>query len=241
MEGKAVTEIRDLTIKSMELKEVGGKQYSPVELHRVYSDPRSSAVQVKSLTGILDFLESNVDGLVEENLILHIVDHTEVRVLTKIHGERNERHTVVVAKLDGMEPFPFERFIGQEKFIIKARSMFCPTEDMSALLRYTAKIDTEAKVITSDDGITQNINIKKGSSGVLTEREMIPSLVKLRPYRTFTEAEQPESEFLFRMQSGEGTAECALFDADGGAWRNTARENIAGFFKANDIKIPVIA
>jgi len=241
MEGKAVEEIRDLAIKSMELKEVDGNMYSPFDLKRVYSDPRPAAVKVKSLSGILDFLESNVDGLEMNDLILHVVDHTEVRLLTKIHGERNERHTVMIAELDGLEQFPFERFIDQEKFIIKARSMFCPTTDMDSILRYTAKIDTEAKVITSDDGITQNVNIKKGVSGVRTEREDIPSLVKLRPYRTFPEAEQPESEFLFRMRSGDGSAECALYDADGGAWRNSARANIRAFFEAKEIQIPIIS
>lgn len=241
MEGEAVKEIRRLSVEAMALKEVDGKQYSPVELKRIYSDPRPSAVKVKSLTGILDFLEANVDCLDKSTLILHIVDHTEVRVLTKIHGENNERHTVVVAELDSLDRFPFEKFIEQERFIIKARSMFVPTPDLSSILAYTAKIDKESNVITTDDGVTQNVNIKLGVTGVRTERENVPALVKLRPFRTFSEAEQPESEFLFRMKSGEGSAECALFDADGGAWRNTARTNIADFFESQDLDIPVIA
>ena len=241
MNDEAVKSIEELTIKSMELKTVKDDQYSPVALHRVYSDPRPEPVGIKSLTGIMDFLESNVDKMDTSRLMLHIVDHTKVRIITDVCGESNKRNTVLVADLDGLTPFPFERFMDQETFIIKLRSMFGSTEDLESIIKYTSKIDDESAIRTEDDGITQNINMKKGLTGVKTERDTVPSLVTLRPYRTFPEAEQPKSEFLFRMKSIEGIVTCALFDADGGAWRNQARLNIAAYFEASDIKIPVIS
>lgn len=241
MEGAAVEKIKDLSIQSAELKEVKGETYSPIQLHRVYSDPRPADIKVKSLSGIVDYLSDNVDSLDLDKLIIHIVNHQEVRVYTDVHGPKNERHTVIKAELDGLEPFRFGDYMGQEKFIIKCKSMFETTPDMEAIIRYTAKIDTEARVITEDDGITQNVNIKKGTSGVKTERENIPSLVKLKPFRTFTEVDQPVSEFLFRMDSGDGSARCALFDADGGAWKNEARQNIKKFFLESQLKISIIA
>jgi len=173
--------------------------------------------------------------------MLHIVDHTEVKIITNIHGELNERHTVLSANLDDIETFSFDRYIEQEQFIIKMRSMFNSTEDLESIIRYTSKIDRTSAVTTEDDGITQNINIKQGRSGVKTERGTIPSLVLLEPYRTFPEAKQPASQFLFRMKSENETVKCALFQADGGVWRNQARLNVAEFFKNNDIRIPVLA
>lgn len=231
MEGEAVKRIEDLTIKSVGLKEVDGKLYSPVTLHRIYSDPRPAKITVKSLQGIKDYLDSNIDNLDMDKLMIHILDHKTVHVLTEVYGEKNERHTIICSVLEDLERFPFSDFIGQERFIIKLKSMFVSTEDQESIIKYTAKIDAEASVQTSDDGISQIARIKQGVSGVSGERENIPSLVKLKPFRTFTEIEQPESEFLFRMKTDEGRASCALFDADGGAWKNQARKNIANFFE----------
>ena len=239
MTGEAVKEISEITKESLQIKEVNGKNYSTVQLHRIYTDKRPERIVVKSLTGIVDYLENNIDDLNKDKLIIHVVDHKTVDVLTNVHGEKNERHTVISARLDEIERFPFSEWIGQERFIIKCRSMFETTDDLESIIKYTAKIDQSSNVITEDDGITQNVNVKKGLSGVRTERENIPSLVKLRPYRTFTEVEQPESEFLFRMKTENETAKCSLFDADGGAWKNKARESIADFFQLTGV--PVIA
>lgn len=241
MHDEAVKAVEGLTIKSMELKEVGKEFYSPVKLNRVYSDPRPNSIGIKSLTGVLDFLEFNIDKLSIDDLMLHIVDHTDVKIVTNVHGKQNERHTVLNASLDDFDVFQFDRYIEQEQFIIKMRSMFNSTEDLETIIRYTSKIDRAASVTTEDDGITQNVNIKQGQSGVRTEREIVPSLVLLEPYRTFPEAEQPASQFLFRMKTENETVKCALFQADGGTWRNQARINIKNFFIDNNIPIPVIA
>ena len=215
MNGEAVKEVKKLAIEAMELKEVEGKMYSPVSLHKIYSDPRPNSIIIKSLTGILDYLETNIDGLDMEKLILHIVDHKTVMVITNEYGESRIRDAAIIAELDGLQPFPFEKYLEQETFIIKLRSMFGSTIDLESIIRYTSKIDNESNVRTEDDGITQNINVKQGLTGVKTERDTVPSLVTLRPYRTFPEAEQPQSEFLFRMKNIEGVVTCALFDADG--------------------------
>jgi hypothetical protein len=53
--------------------------------------------------------------------------------------------------------------------------------------------------------------------------------VVLAPYRTFVEVTQPESDFVFRMQNG---PRCALFEADGGAWKLTAMRHIKEYLQA---------
>ena len=42
--------------------------------------------------------------------------------------------------------------------------------------------------------------------------------------------QQPESEFIFRMRSNHGI-ECALFEADDGAWENVAMKNIQEYLR----------
>ena len=48
------------------------------------------------------------------------------------------------------------------------------------------------------------------------------------PYRTFIEVEQPESKFIFRMREG---GACALFEADGGAWKLDAQNAVYEYLK----------
>lgn len=240
MNEAAIEKIEELVKKGLEIKEIGGKQYSTVGLTRVYNDPKPAPVVVKSLTGIVDFLNANKDGLKLENLMIHVVDHKTVKVVTEVHGERNERYTVIEAEREDIQGFSYGRFIDHEEFVIRMRSMFSDTEDLAKLMSYASKVSNDTAVKTEDDGITQHVEIKQGLSGVRVEGVELPSQVTLKPFRTFSECEQPDSKFLFRMRKNDGV-ECALFEADGGFWKQTAREAIAEFFKKELSDIAVIS
>jgi hypothetical protein len=55
---------------------------------------------------------------------------------------------------------------------------------------------------------------------------------KLKPFRTFREVDQPESPFIFRVhQQAEEMPKCALYEADGGAWKLQAMKNIGDYLK----------
>ncbi len=44
--------------------------------------------------------------------------------------------------------------------------------------------------------------------------------------------DQPESAFVFRMRDdGRDGVQCAIFEADGGAWKNEAMENIRAYLQ----------
>lgn len=48
----------------------------------------------------------------------------------------------------------------------------------------------------------------------------------------FVEVDQPASQFIFRMKQEQGMGiRCALFEADGGAWKNQACQNIEQYLK----------
>ena len=58
----------------------------------------------------------------------------------------------------------------------------------------------------------------------------MPNPVRLRPYRTFAEIEQPESEYVFRiMDDGQGPS-FKLVEADGGLWKSAAMMKIKEYF-----------
>lgn len=217
-----------------------GKQYTAINLKRLYDDPRPAAVKVRSLTGIVDYLKDNKDGLNMADLTIIIVDQETVQVVTKVQGESNERHTVIQADLESIQSFPYERFIEHETFLIKLRSLFAENTDRNTLLNFASKVSNDTSFGLEDDGVSQKVEVKRGLSGALKDEATAPSIVKLKPYRTFAECNQPESEFLFRMKDSQGVV-CTLFEADGGFWKQKAREEIKGFFEENIPEISVLS
>lgn len=236
----AIEKIEELVEQGLEIKQIGGEEYSVVKLHRIYNDPKPAAVGVKSLTGIVDFLKANKDDLSLESLMIHVIDHRTVAVITEVHGERNERYMVISAVREDIQGFDYNRYMDHEDFVIKLRSMFNDTEDLKTLMAYSAKVSNDTAVKTEDDGFTQHVEIKQGLTGARVEDVELPSRASLKPFRTFSECEQPSSNFLFRMRKNEGV-ECALFEADGGFWKQTARESIAEYFKKELPGISVIS
>ena len=77
-----------------------------------------------------------------------------------------------------------------------------------------------AKVTYADNGIATTIVTQKGAA--LSENSVIKPLVRLRPYRTFQEVEQPEGVFLIRIDERGIT----FTEADGGMWRLNARNTV---------------
>ena len=119
------------------------------------------------------------------------------------------------------------RFENIESFIINLRSKFVENEDLKYILSTLSKVSNTDSVQQNDDGVSQTVETRRGVS--LATKTAIKPILKLAPYRTFTDVEQPESEFLFRLDT-EGNA--ALFEADGGAWEQTAINNIADYLMA---------
>lgn len=132
--------------------------------------------------------------------------------------------------------FRYGRYMDHENFLIALQSKFIPNDDRERLLRFTGTVENGTVAQYGDDGVTQKATIK---TGIASKGEaIVPNPVRLRPFRTFIEVEQPESAFVFRMrQDGDDGVECAIFEADGGAWKNAAMKNIKEYlqFELSDL------
>ena len=225
----SVKEIADLTRQGLQV-EVEGKTYTSTPMRPVFYDPRPAPLELRSLTGLLDYLRDNIDGCDLSKCAIHVKSHEEVALITDVRGISNERNTPAVALLDDVERYQFGKWIGHEEFCIQLRSRFVPTDDLARVLAIVGKIDVESSVKLEDDGVSQHVTVKKGISGGLKEEAPAPVTVSLQPYRTFVEIEQPVSAFLFRIRQTDEGVKCALFEADGGRWRGTARASIRSWF-----------
>ena len=110
--------------------------------------------------------------------------------------------------------------------LFRSRSIFVPDERAEYLLDLLSRICKDESVTSVDDGISQTVNVRQGVGLKKTER--LKSRILLTPYRTFTEVEQPESEFILRLDNDSRTG---LFEVDGGRWKLTAKERIKAYFE----------
>lgn len=105
------------------------------------------------------------------------------------------------------------------------RSLFIPNEGTAYLLDLLRRMTNENSVSSTDNGVTQTVDARQGVA--LSAKVEVKPRVLLRPFRTFLEVEQPESEFLLRVDAEKGIG---LFEADGGIWKLEAKQNIAEYF-----------
>ena len=159
-------------------------------------------------------------------LYITIPDHMTVRCFGQPDAaERYHRQIYYEANATDVPGWAEKNTLGFEEAQIALRTRFQETPDTLYAMKLVSDISLGAKVIYNDNGIATTITTQKGVA--LQTNEQIRPLVKLRPYRTFQEVEQPESIFLIRV-SDRGIS---FIEADGGMWKLAARETIKTFLE----------
>lgn len=220
-----------------EVRYENGQTFSTNKLHLI-EEPIAAKISVHSLSGLVEYLTSKFDG--ENPLMVHVESPTEVTVFSQLNGDRNREYLI---KATAMLPsFTFENWYDPETFIIKLQSAFVKNDDRDVVLKVVGNIKEEDVKTYGDDGISQSVTAKVGVATV--GQVEVPNPVALAPFRTFVEVEQPVSDFIFRMKNGPRSS---LFEADGGAWKLEAMQNIKSYLAAaltkeiEDGKITIIA
>ncbi|PUB12600.1 hypothetical protein [Paenisporosarcina sp. OV554] len=211
-----------LELKRPETIESAGKVYSTNQLYRLDKEQEVGAINVRSLSGLVDYVKSNFDH--ERHLMIHVESPTKVNVFDALN-ESNDRRVYI--KASAMLPsITFERYIDREEFQIMLQACFVTNEHKATVIKVISSIVEDSGVTTTDDGISQRVTAKTGIATVGNVE--LPNPVNLKPFRTFAEVSQPESEFVLRLKEG---GRVGLFEADGGAWELNAMSNIAEYLE----------
>lgn len=238
MTAEAIQKILDIN-HNVWKEEIEGRIYTDAPLKRL-PFPEETAPEVKkfeTLTGLKQFavgFEPPVST--DENcLYFHVVSHNQVDLCGQIQPDNfNMRFTYATAKM-GMEAFNFSShghpvWYDLEMFIISLQSLFMPTDDLDHILDNAGHIADENIIEHKDDRMAQSLVVKTGLASRGTAAVKNP--VTLRPWRTFREVEQPESQFILRWQKASRhtgsniNVEASLWEADGGKWRLDAVRGI---------------
>lgn len=192
--------------------------------------PKFPTLEVNTLESVVTYLRKIKDERMYEGFsptIVHIVDATTVELKNVAVPAEGRRDCMVRAKAE-VPDFLYGQFYDAESFNIGMQSKFTETEDKGTILQVVGNLKEDAVRTLTDDGVSQVTAVRTGVATVADVK--VPNPVVLRPFRTFIEVEQPESKFIFRMREG---GKCALFEADGGAWKLEAKRNILNFLKEN--------
>lgn len=229
MEGlkEALAYITDLKEKSMDPKvlEIGGDTYCDKNLTRYHGFPMAEYIKVSTLSALVDYIKGKPEEL-RESMILHVVSPTEVELYSGLIDERDRETLVNAAAI--VNEFQFDHYYDQERFLIELQANFLETEDLSTIMKVAGNIKSGTTANYSDDGVSQKTTVRMG---VELSDVIVPNPVKLRPYRTFAEIEQPESSYVFRIKDTDRGPGFKLVEADGGLWKNGTMKKIKEYLE----------
>lgn len=229
MEGikEAIKYIAELAVKAEEPEviEINGKTYCTKSLNRYDKEPTAEPIRATTLTSLVDYIKESREEL-RERMIIQVINPTEVQLYSGLLPERNRELLFEVNAL--LPRFDYGSEYEQEAFLVSMQSCFMPSDEREVVTFTASNIVNTQQATYSDDGVTQQAVVKTGIT--TKENANVPNPVKLIPYRTFLEVEQPASEFVFRISEGRGGAPTfKLVAADGGLWKSQAVENVKNY------------
>lgn len=204
--------------------EIRGQHYANCNLTRIpeYKDMPES-ITVNGLDSVCKLVRKEADAI-GRGIFIQIESHDRVKVFST-YDEQYDRSYLYKCCAD-TPGVTVGRFQAYENAVIELRSLYIPNEGSKYLLDLLKSITSESKIISNDNGVTQTVEAKRGIA--MSQMVEIKPRVALKPFRTFVEVEQPESEFLLRI-SDDG--EIGLYEADGGVWKLEATRNVAKYFE----------
>lgn len=203
---------------------IGEENYSSEKLIRI--DPKKNipdSITVNGLDSVCKLVR-NEAAAIGRKLFIQIKDYRNVKVFSTYDSEF-DRCYLYECSADTPQ-VTMGRFMKYEQAVIELRSLYIPNEGTDYLLSLLASITQESKVTSTDNGVTQKVEAKTGIA--LSQLVEVKPRVNLQPFRTFVEVEQPESEFLLRINE-DGCI--GLFPTDGGVWKLEATRNTAAYFE----------
>ena len=214
-----------VSLKQPQTFEIGGQTYTDGHLTRIPPHvDRPECITVSGLDGVCKLIRTELEK-VGTTIMVQAKSYKSVEVMTTYLPDFS-RNILYRAEADA--PGLRTGFRGREVALIELRSLFIPNEGTAYLLDLLSRITDEKSVSSKDNGVTQVVEARQGVA--LNAMVEIRPRVLLRPFRSFLEVEQPESEFLLRVDADKGIG---FFEADGGVWKLEAKRNIADYFARN--------
>lgn len=189
-------------------------------------DDRIEMIRINTLEALVSMVRNEgIDGP-GQPIYIRVTDEKNVRVFSSLYIDDStffRRQYYYNAECDVPRVFINSK-MDQQTAIIQLQSVYGSTDDRDYLLELLSRMSVNEGVTSDDNGVTQTVTARQGA--VLKSELPVQPIVKLQPYRTFLEVDQPVSDFLLRVSNDGGIS---LYEADGGVWRLEAKRSIAAW------------
>lgn len=184
----------------------------------------ADTLPLTSLDALVKMIKTEAVSKYGVPLYIMIPNHMTVRCFAQPkEAIRNIRQVFYEVNATDVPGWEEEVKLGFEAAQIAMRTRFQETPDTMYALKLLSEISNGAKITFSDNGIATSVVTQKGVS--LQTNEAIRPIVRLKPYRTFQEVDQPASQFLIRINE----RGISFIEADGGMWKLSARKTIKAY------------
>lgn len=224
---------------------IDGSEYiTSGEDYRIVRLPVLAPIACNTLTGIIDFINMQDSMLVDDRILLppvciHIKSHCEVELIGDLDNNWRTKNLWIKA---GCEVFDSNCIVKPlEGFLTWIQSFFVQDNETNEILSVLSKITASNGVEVTDKGVALAVERKKDIH--FKENDKIRSQYSLRPYRTFSEIEQPKSLFILRVHEGVDGISISMNETTDPTWKIRAIESIKAFFqeRITDSSITIIA
>ena len=196
----------------------GGRSYALFSDHCMELRPEIDATETLRMNSLDALVQVIKKERTASQTFVSVMNHDYVEVYdSPCEDSRWQRNVLYAAKAVDIPGWGDEVQMGFDQATVALMTRFQDGGDREYTLQLLSQITTGAKVTYTDNGVASTIVMQKGAA--LAQNMTIKPLVKLRPYRTFQEIEQPEGIFLIRISERGIT----FREADGGMWKLTAR------------------
>ena len=198
--------------------------------HDFQTEKHPPILYLKTLSSFVEYINENPD-LIEESTFIKVYDFNHVLMYSNIIGPYKQRLTFAACEFESIG-IKLNTAMSLEEMLIMFNSCFIQTPELKKIVEIISRVVSDSAIIVSDDGMTQTVETKQGVS--LKKQEKLPTLISLKPRRTFYELDQPESDFFIRAKKvSSGEVFYSLHSADGGAWKYQAILAIKEYLKEN--------
>lgn len=220
--------------------EIIGNKYTSKKVHRVYKD-NIPLLYVNTLSGIVDYIKNRMEAEEIKKSFIHVDSYDIVNILKDYDPEKEKRDVILSSICNEpsiySDSYFLENYKDVEDMIVGIKTKFVENEDSLKIIKLIGSVTDENSVELEDDGFTQKATVKKGIA--LKEKKEVPNILKLKPFRTFSEVDQPESYFIARLKSVNGVS-VALYETKDEKWKLEAMKSIFDYLKAENLEINII-
>ena len=199
---------------------------------QLIAPPEVEPLKTHTLAGVVNYFNEGADA--KENVkLVWVPAHDQVNVLSPINERYKSRDIYLTASPFVGRGMPEGSYLDMEDFIIRAMQGFAETENLKKLLSFLGSIRSEDVREDADDGITQKVTVRAGIASLAEAK--VPNPIMLSPYVTFSEIDQPQVTYVFRMKKNKDGDRplCALFKSDNDSWMIDTVQKIVDYLSKN--------